>query len=173
MNAFELLLVSGIANSIWLPGACLPQILHTTPQIFFVLTRKRRLFKSLEDKTSRDTRKKVEVKRNVSTAVVFNFWRLNKSLLNLCYIVLQGFLKERRQQGSSKGHHLGRSSYRWLRSQRRMWLSIIWFWCIIAYIEAKLMYLWEETRSMDWRRNSWNKCEAPSCKCNLLIYLFK
>ncbi|KAL9388409.1 hypothetical protein Peur_017014 [Populus x canadensis] len=73
MNAFELLLVSGIANSIWLqPVACLPQILHTTPQIFFVLTRKRRLFKSLEDKTSRDARKKVEVKRNVSV-VVFNF----------------------------------------------------------------------------------------------------
>jgi len=59
---------------------------------------------------------------------------LNKSLLNLCYSVLQGFLKERRQQGSSKGHHLCRSSYCWLRGQRRMWLSIIWFWCIIAYI---------------------------------------
>ena len=112
--------------------ACLPQTLYTSPQIFFFLTRKCSVFKSFEDKNSRNTRKKViikKVKRNIVSNVVFNFWRLNGSLLNLDYIILQWFFKKRRQQRSLKGHGLCRD-YHWLRGQQIMWLSIIWFWCI-------------------------------------------
>ncbi|KAJ6941028.1 hypothetical protein NC651_006968 [Populus alba x Populus x berolinensis] len=135
--------------------ACLSQTLHTSPQIFFLLTRKRSVFKSLEDKKFRDTRNKAiieEVTRNIVNVVMFNFLFLNKSLLNLCYIILQRSLKERRQRGSSEGHGLCRSLL-----VERSTKNVIKHYLILMHCC---------TRSMNWRRNSWNKYEAPSCKCN-------